>query len=114
MNVCIVSWFGGGVVMIERLCSLVIVMFNVCGIGVVVSVSRCMLVCMVFSVFFWCMLKCCFLLIIIRFRFLNFMFGCSRWWVLMIMLIVLVVIFFSLVLIFLLVLNCDSIFICSG
>lgn len=93
IKVLIVRWWVGGVVIIDRLCILFIVIFSVCGIGVVVSVRIFMFVCIVLMCFLWCILKWCFLLIISRFKFLNLMLFCSSLCVLIRILIFFFVIF---------------------
>lgn len=85
MKVFIDRCFVGVVVIIDKLCIFDSVIFKVFGIGVVVSVNMFILVWSDFSFFFWWILNLCFLLIIIRFRLLNFNLLESSLWVFIIM-----------------------------
>lgn len=114
MNERIGCWFFGGVVRVDILWMLVMVIFSVCGMGVVFMVRMLMLVFSFLSVFLCLMLNCCFLLMIIRFRFLKMICLVRMWCVLIIMLIVLLRSFCSVSWIFLLVWNCDSVCIFIG
>lgn len=114
IKVLIVKCFVGGVVIIDRLCILFIVMFKVCGIGVVVSVKILILVCNVLIFFFWCILKWCFLLIINKFKFLNFIFCWISLCVLIMIFNLFLVILFRVFFCFFVELKCDKILILIG
>lgn len=91
----------------DRFCIFIIDMCKVCGMGVVVRVKILMLVLSCFKCFLCLMLKCCFLLIIKSFRFLNWMFLDKIWWVFIMILILLFKSFWLVFFNFLVVLKCD-------
>lgn len=65
--------FKGGVLIIDKFLSLYMVIWSVFGIGVVDKV-RVFIFILIFLIFFLCwILKCCFLLIINKFKFLKIM-----------------------------------------
>lgn len=123
-------WFLGGVWIEFMLCRFIMFMYSVCGIGVVERVSVFIVflllvmvsllfiilgrLCSCCNFFFWFMLKWCFLFMIIRLRFLNLMLFESRWWVLIRMFIWFVFSLVRILCVCLLVVKCESFFICIG
>lgn len=114
MCVLIVMWLCGGDLIVDRLCMLVRDSCRVFGMGVVDIVRMCIFCCSFLNFFFCVILKCCFLLIMSRLRFLKVRFLLSSWWVLMRMLILLVVSFLEIVCILVLVCECEIILMCIG
>lgn len=108
IKLCIVKWFIGGVVMRDRFWIFVIVNCNVWGIGVVVNVKIWIFCCNCLRCFLWVILNFCFLLMMIRLSFLNWIFFVSKVCVLIIILICLFVILFCVLFVLFVFISCDN------
>lgn len=104
----------GGVLIIDKFLMLSIDICNVLGIGVVVKVKILIFVFNFFNFFLCFILNCCFLLIIINFKFENIIFWERSWCVLIIILIWFLDNFFSVFVCFFLLWKWLSILIVIG